>query len=164
MAASYPSVSPSPWRPTSRTLSALFAGSAVMFSVAVFQGGALLTAGEGAHAAAEPQAEAAAVADSVAVGATSFRAGQAGIAALPAAPQAAPGAPGAAADWSGALADLPIHRAPVRTAAQQATPPLTMAPKREARHDFAPRTGRSDQDNDGVLGGVLGHFVKSTGH
>ena len=43
MVASYSSAPPNLWRPTARTLAALFAGSAVMFAFSVLNGGSLLS-------------------------------------------------------------------------------------------------------------------------
>lgn len=54
MVASYSSAPPSLWRPTARTLAALFAGSAVMFSFAVVNGGSLLSMVNEARSIAEP--------------------------------------------------------------------------------------------------------------
>jgi hypothetical protein len=45
MIASFPSLSPSSWKPTSRALGALFAGSAVTLSATLVHGGSLLPAG-----------------------------------------------------------------------------------------------------------------------
>lgn len=54
MAATYRSISPLSWRPTSRVLGALFAGSAVMFTVAAMQDGPLLGMGDVAGSVVEP--------------------------------------------------------------------------------------------------------------
>lgn len=160
MAASCASVSSVPRRPTSRTLGALFAGSAVMFSIAVLQGSTLFTAGEPAQAATEPQAETAAASSSV-VGATSFASGLAGTAPAPVAPQTGEGAPGASPDWARPLSSLPIHRAPVRTLSRHAVPTSASAPGHDAHHDdFASRNGGSGHDDDGVLRDVLGYVVR----
>jgi hypothetical protein len=45
MIASFPSLSPSSWKPTTRALGALFAGSAVTLSATLVHGGSLLPAG-----------------------------------------------------------------------------------------------------------------------
>lgn len=54
MAASYSSAPPNLWRPTARTLAALFAGSAVMFAFSVLNGGSLLSMVNEARSIAEP--------------------------------------------------------------------------------------------------------------
>lgn len=54
MVASYSSAPPSLWRPTARTLAALFAGSAVMFTFAVLNGGSPLSTVNEPRSIAEP--------------------------------------------------------------------------------------------------------------
>lgn len=54
MVASYSSAPPNVWRPTARTLAALFAGSAVMFAFSVLNGGSLLSTVNDARSIAEP--------------------------------------------------------------------------------------------------------------
>lgn len=115
MVASYsPPVSASSWRPTARTLGALFAGSAVMFASTAVNGDSLLLAGDEAEPITEPAANPAG-------------AGQDAFATSPSAPvsgpgQAAPWTPGAAPQWGSSLGDLPVRRAPVQEAPRQKAP------------------------------------------
>ena len=154
--------SPLSWRPTSRALGALFAGSAVMFSAALLQGGTPLTAGDEVPAAA-PRAEAATTGPSAA-GATSAGVSQAGTAPAPA--QAAEGTPGVTPDQGTRLTDQPTRRAPVRSAPQRSGPAPADAAT-DAEGNSASRYGGSDQtdeqQDDTVLGDVLDYFVKGFG-
>ena len=123
MVATYSSASPSSWRPTSRALGALFAGSAVMFTAAVVQGGSPLGSENDVAPAAEP-----AVKDASATSSRSSALDNSARTAAPAAlapGQAAPWTPGAKPDWGSTLAELPVRRAPVREAPQ---PHLAPAP------------------------------------
>ena len=56
MVASYSPASPIPWRPTARTLGALFAGSAVTLSATVMHGSSLLTGVDETGSITEPAA------------------------------------------------------------------------------------------------------------
>ncbi len=115
MVASYsPPVSASSWRPTARTLGALFAGSAVMFATTALNGDSLLLAGGEAGPITEP------VESPTGTGPDAF-------ATSPTAPvsgpgQAAPWTPGAAPQWGSALGDLPVRRAPVQENPRQGAP------------------------------------------
>lgn len=118
MAASYPPAASRPWRPASRTLGALFAGSAMMFATAALQDGPLLAAEDEAQPVAEPLVEG--------TGATSAPATTTGPGgrSTPAAPslgpgKAAPWTPGATPEWGSSLRELPVRRAPVQEAPQQ---------------------------------------------
>ncbi|MFN2494839.1 MAG: hypothetical protein ABR608_02855 [Pseudonocardiaceae bacterium] len=146
------------WRPTSRTLGALFAGSAVMFSAAVLHGGTLVTAGEEGQAAAERRAEAAT--GSSTASAASSGLGKSAAAAVAAPGQGASWVPGATPDWGTPLADRPVHRAPVRAASQQVAGASAATPIRDGREGFVSRDDGSDQPDDSVLDNVLGYFVK----
>lgn len=125
MVASYsPPVSAGSWRPTARTLGALFAGSAVMFASTALNGDSLLAGGESGpitESAASPTGT-----------------GQGAFTTSPPAPvvsgpgQAAPWTPGAAPQWGSSLGDLPVRRAPV-----QETPRLA-APAPAASAEVAP--------------------------
>jgi hypothetical protein len=113
MVASFsPPVPPSSWRPTTRTLGALFAGSAVMFAFTALNGDSLLLAGGEAGPITEPVAR------------SPTGTGQGTLAARPPAPvsgpgQAAPWTPGAAPQWGSSLGDLPVLRAPVQEVPQR---------------------------------------------
>jgi hypothetical protein len=114
MVASYSPTSLIPWRPTARTLKALFAGSAVTLSATVMHGGSLLTEVDETGAITEPAAS-----PNVAMPAQSPPASSA----TPG--QAAPWTPGATPQWSSALKDLPVRRAPVRAAPRHSAPART---------------------------------------
>ena len=161
MVANCPPGSPLSWRPTSRTLGALFAGSAVMFSAAALQGGTLFTSGDEVPAATASQAEAAAAGWS-ASGATSAGVSKAGTAPVSAPAQAAAGIPGVAPDQGTRLADRPIHRAPVRAAPQRSGPAPADA-SADTDGSSASRLGGSSQPDGTVLDDVLGYFVKGFG-
>jgi hypothetical protein len=106
-----PPGSPSSWRPTTRALGALFAGSAVMFASTALNGNSLLPAGGEVGPITEPVA-------------SPTGTGQSTLATSPPAPvsgpgQAAPWTPGAAPQWGSSLGDLPVRRAPVQEAPQR---------------------------------------------
>lgn len=106
MVASYSPGSPSAWRPTTRTLGALFAGSAVTLSATLVHGGSLvLTAGE-AQPVTEPLSSPIVAQPTQANPEVS----------MPSPGQAAPWTPGAAPQWGSSLKDLPVRRAPVQEA------------------------------------------------
>lgn len=148
--------SPRSWMPTSRALGAIFAGSAVMFSAALFQGGSLLSHEEvrpvGEPVASQTDGEPAPVTAKIS-----------GTGGAPAAPieapnQAAPWAPGATPDWGGPLRDLPVQRAPVRSAPQRdgpaPSPPEDAGEEPEPTRD-APAQPTEEDSNRGTLGDVL---------
>lgn len=118
MVASYSSASPGSWRPTARTLGALFAGSAVTLSATVLHGGAPLLAGGEAGSITEPSAGPT-VAEPQQLPPTGSTAPLSGPG------QAAPWTPGAAPQWGSSLRDLPVRRAPVREALRQVAPAST---------------------------------------
>jgi hypothetical protein len=121
MVASYSPASPVPWKPTARTLGALFAGSAVTLYVTVMHGGSLLTGVDETGSITEPAAN-----PDVALAAQPPPASSA----TPG--QAAPWTPGASPQWSSALKDLPVRRAPVRATPRHSTPART-APAASAK-------------------------------
>lgn len=114
----YSSASPSSWRPTARTLGALFAGSAVTLSVTVLHGGSLLMTGSETGSIADPPAGPAhpTVAQPAQLPPTSSTASVSGPG------QAAPWTPGAAPRWGSTLRDLPVRRAPVQEAPRLSAP------------------------------------------
>jgi hypothetical protein len=112
MVARYWSASPSSWRPTARTLGALFAGSAVTLSATLVHGGAPLLTGDEAGSIAEPSANPT-VAEPQQLPPVSS------TASLSSPGQAAPWTPGAAPQWGSSLRDLPVRRAPVQEAPRQ---------------------------------------------
>ena len=114
MVASYSSASPIPWRPTARTLGALFAGSAVTLSATVMHGGSLLTGVDETAAITEPVASPHVARPVQPPPASSATPGQ-----------ATPWTPGATPQWSSALKDLPVRRAPVRAAPRHSAPART---------------------------------------
>lgn len=122
MVASYsPPVSASSWRPTARTLGALFAGSAVMFASTALNGDSLLLAGGESGPITEPVASPAGT-------------GQGAFATSPSAPvpgpgHAAPWTPGAAPQWGSSLGDLPVRRAPVQATPRHAAPAPAASPE-----------------------------------
>ncbi|HEX2301017.1 MAG TPA: hypothetical protein VHH34_21330 [Pseudonocardiaceae bacterium] len=174
MVASYSSASSSSWRPTARALGALFAGSAVMFTTAVVQGGSLAGSENEVTPAAEP-----AVKDS---SITSPRPSAPINSARTAAPaalapgQAAPWTPGAKPDWGSSLAELPVRRAPVREAppAHVATAPSSAensgrpggSPDEPApgssRFDRSP-TQPAEQPDSSVIDDMLGYLSTRVG-
>ena len=112
MVASHSSASPSAWKPTTRTLGALFAGSAVTLSATLVHGSSLLT-GNDAGSLAEPLASP--------ILAEPEEAHEADPDAFPTSVgQAVSWTPGAAPQWSSSLKDLPVWRAPVQQAPPQA--------------------------------------------
>ncbi|MGH3795241.1 MAG: hypothetical protein ACRDSP_10160 [Pseudonocardiaceae bacterium] len=159
MVATYSSATPSR-RPTSRTLAALFAGSAVMFAAAVLQGGPLITGGQ-QQPVAEPLMGAATVASPAATQ-------------LPAAgstfptPVSAPGqattwAPGATAGSS--LRDVPQHQAPTRAVRQHGASAASRArgnkaaPAADSSSSNRPATQPAEEQH-GLLDNVLGYLSK----
>jgi hypothetical protein len=145
MVATYSSASPSSWRPTSRALGALFAGSAVMFTAAVVQGGSPFGSGNEATPATEP-----AVQDSSATSSSTAVPGDSARTAAPAAlapGQAAPWTPGAKPDWGSPLGELPVRRAPVREAHQ---PHVVTAPS-PAEHSGHSSTWRHEPVSGGSV-------------
>lgn len=143
----------------SRVLSAVFAGSAVMFGTALLQGGSLLSHEE-VRPAAEPMAGR--TEHPPVMVTEKIPAGDAAPAAPIVAPnQAAPWTPGATPDWGGSLRDLPVERAPVRSAPQREAP--APAPPADAGEDPEPARDESvrptDDDPDrGTLGDVLDYI------
>lgn len=121
MVASYSPASPIPWKPTARTLGALFAGSAVTLSVTVIHGGSLLTGVDETGSITEPAASSDVAMPAQPPPASSATPGQ-----------AAPWTPGASPQWSSALKDLPVHRAPVRATSRHSAPART-APAASAK-------------------------------
>lgn len=120
MVASYSPASPTPWRPTARTLGALFAGSAVTLSTTVMHGGSLLTGHDEIGTITEPSARPP-VADPAQLPAVSPSVS------LSNPGQAVPWTPGAAPRWGSPLKDLPVRRAPVQEAPRQSVPARTAA-------------------------------------
>jgi hypothetical protein len=99
MVASYSSAPPRLWRPTARTLAASFAGSAVMFTFAVLNGGSLLSTANEAWSIAEP------------VGAPAITGpGHGGVNLAPG--QAIQWTPGAASQSGSSVEDLSVSQAP----------------------------------------------------
>jgi hypothetical protein len=123
MVASYSSASPISWRPTARTLGALFAGSAVTLSATVMHGGSLLLTDDETGSIAEPSASPT-VAEPEQLPAPSSTASLSGPG------QAAPWTPGAAPQWGSSLKDLPVRRAPVQEAPRHSIPTPTTAASR----------------------------------
>lgn len=131
MVATYSSPKHRAWRPTSRTLGAAFAGSAVMFVAAAVQGGSVLPAPDQADPVsgtatsdagrAVPTGQAPAGGRAASSGPVAS-AGTAGItpsptlatAVAPPPRQAAEWTPGAAPTWETPLSQLPVRRAPVQ--------------------------------------------------
>lgn len=114
MVATY--LSASSWRPTSRALAALFAGSAMMFAAAVAQGGTLLAPADEVRPAAEPLVQGTGATQSPG---TATAPGARSVPAAPSAPgQATPWTPGAAPERGAPLRDQPVRRAPVQQAPQ----------------------------------------------
>lgn len=112
MVASYSSASPSSWRPTARTLGALFAGSAVTLSATVLHGGSLLPAtGKTGSITEQP------ISPTLTEPEQMPSTGPAASALAPG--QAIPWTPGAAPQWSSSLGDLPVRRAPVQEGPRQ---------------------------------------------
>ncbi len=168
MVASYSSASPSKWRPTTRTLGALFAGSAVTLSATLLHGGSLVPAGSEAQSITEPLSSPVA---------EPWQAPEGNLEASVSGPgQAAPWTPGAAPQWGSSLKDLPVRRAPVQEPPRQ-SPFASAAPVSTAstgpassrnstasptatRHDAAGAVPQAadppqDESSDGLLGSVL---------
>jgi hypothetical protein len=143
MVASYSSASPSSWRPTARTLGALFAGSAVTLSATVLHGGSLLLAGGEAESVTEPSASLA-VAEPQQLPPTNS------TASLSSPGQAAPWTPGAAPQWGSSLRDLPVRRAPVQEAPRQdvhaSTASASAGPAGSGTSTAGPRAPHHDAD------------------
>lgn len=174
MVATYSSASPISRRPTSRALGALFAGSAVMFTVAVVQGGSPLGAGNEVTPATDP-----AVKDSSATSSPTTAAGDSARTAAPAAlapGQAAPWTPGARPDWGSPLGELPVRRAPVREVPQPhvATAPSPAEnsgnssswrdePVSGAAVPDNSRTQPAEQSDGGVIDDMLGYLSTQMG-
>ena len=174
MVATYSSASPISWRPTSRALGALFAGSAVMFTAAVVQGGSPFGSGNEVAPATEPAGQ-----DSSATSSPTAAQGDSPRTATPAAlapGQAAPWTPGAKPDWGSPLGELPVRRAPVREAPQRH---LTTAPSpaENSAHSGSwrdepgssgsvsdsPRTQPADQHDGTVIDDMLGYLSTRMG-
>lgn len=160
MVAYEPYASPRPWMPTSRTLGAVFAGSAMMLGAALLQGGPLLSHGE-AQPVAEPVAGRTDTAPALVT--ENFP----GIRNVPVAPIVIPNhaalrTPGTTADWDGSLRDLSAQGAPVRSTPQRqnASPPAS--PPDDTRED--PRESQdgsarpADSPDRGTLGDVLNYI------
>lgn len=109
MVASYSSTSPSAWRPTTRTLGALFAGSVATLAATLLHGGSLVLAASDAESITEPLSSPAVAEPASANPEVS----------VPSPGQAAPWTPGAAPQWGSSLKDLPLRRAPVQEAPRQ---------------------------------------------
>jgi hypothetical protein len=121
MVASYSPASPIPWKPTARTLGALFAGFAVTLSVTIMHGGSLLTGVDETGSITESAASSDVAMSAQPPPASSATPGQ-----------AAPWTPGASPQWSSALKDLPVRRAPVRAKPRHSAPART-APAASAK-------------------------------
>lgn len=151
MVASYSPASSTPWRPTARTLGALFAGSAVTLSATVVHGGSLLTGDDLMGSVAEPSTSSN-VADAAQLPSTSSP-----TASLSAPGQAAPWTPGAAPKWGSSLQDLPVRRAPVQEVPRQSAPTRTPAVETAGSESFTavPTTpGHRADDASPGSGGV----------
>lgn len=108
------SKSPKSWRLATRALGAVFVGSAVMFSAALMQGGALISAGKVGTLAES-------VASPTGTGPGHVYAmGPIDSGLAPG--QATPWSPGAASRWGSSPGDLPVWRAPAQQATRQDTP------------------------------------------
>jgi hypothetical protein len=116
------SSSPGQWKPTTRTLGALFAGSAVTLSATVVHGGPLLFAGDEAEPVPETFVDTIVTAPSEELPAASTTApfSEPG--------QAVPWAPGATPQWSSPLKDLPVRRAPVMSSGPSAPAAVAATP------------------------------------
>jgi hypothetical protein len=173
MVATYSSASPSSWRPTSRALGALFAGSAAMFAAAVVQGGSPFGSTDEVAPVTEP-----AVQDSSATSSPTAAPGDSARTATPAAlapGQAAPWTPGAKPDWGSPLGELPVRRAPVREAPPQIatvpSPADNSAPSGSWRDEPAsggsvsdnPRTQPAEQSDGTVIDDMLGYLSTRMG-
>lgn len=172
------SASPRLWRPTTRTLGALFAGSAVTLSVTVLQGGSLPLTGDETEFVAEPSADLIATQPPQQLPPTTS------TAALSEPGQAAPWTPGATPQWSAPLKDLPVRRAPVleaprhsgsaapaSVAASSTTPDRSVtsaaspaAPESgaAAAHTGTPEAAPQADPQPGPVGGLLGSVVDAT--
>jgi hypothetical protein len=172
----FSSASPSSWRPTTRTLGALFAGSALALSATVLHGGSLLFAGDETEFIAEPAANPA-IAQPQQLPPTSSTApfSESG--------QAAPWTPGATPQWSSPLTDLPLRPAPVLEAPQHRDPrgpvtarpaapsgsevsaaspaaPTSDVPATSGTTEAAPQA--ADPQRDGRVNGLLGGVLHAT--
>lgn len=146
MVASYSSAPPTSWRPTARTLGALFAGSAVMFASTVVNGYSLLRAGNEAGSITPPLAGPSPGGPATAPGEFT-----------PGTPDAARGSSsmggssmGGSAQWSSSVGDLPVWRAPVQHAPPQGAPAAaasaeTASEEPVASGDSVKRTPAPDQ-------------------
>ena len=127
------------WRPTTRALGALFAGSAVTLSATLMHGSPLVLTGDEAGPSAGPNSG-----GGVAAPEQTPTASTAGS--LPGPGQAAPWSPGATPQWGSSLKDLPVRRAPVQEAphrtvlAATASSPATAV---RSAHSNAPATPRA---------------------
>lgn len=137
------SASPHSWRPTTRTLGALFAGSAVTLSATLMHGSPLVLTGDEAGPSAGLAPGGGIASDRVAPEQTPT----ASTAASPPGPgQAAPWSPGAAPQWGSSLKDLPVRRAPVQQAPHHTVPAATVSSPATAAtsaHSVAPATSRA---------------------
>lgn len=115
-------LSPSSWRPATRALGALFAGSAVALSATVLHGGSLLLTGHEAEFAAEPFADPIVTHPEQQLPAASFTAPLSGPG------QAAPWAPGATPQLSSPLTNLPVRQAPILEASRPSRPAAPASP------------------------------------
>lgn len=128
------SASPRSWRPTTRTLGALFAGSAVTLSATLMHGSPLVLTGDEAG----PSGGGVAAPEQTPTASTT--------ASVPGPGQAAPWSPGATPQWGSSLKDLPVRRAPVQQAPHRTVPAATeSSPATAARsvHPAAPATSRA---------------------
>ena len=133
------SASPRSWRPTTRTLGALFAGSAVTLSATLMHGSPLALTGEeaGPYAGLSPDGEVVAPEQTPTTSSTTSLSGPG---------QAAPWSPGATPQWSSSLKDLPMRRAPVQEITHHARPAATVSnPGTSARsaHSASPATSHA---------------------
>ncbi|MGH3671212.1 MAG: hypothetical protein ACRDSH_11335, partial [Pseudonocardiaceae bacterium] len=133
------SVSPHSWRPTTRTLGALFAGSAVTLSATLMHGSPLVLTGDdaGPSAGLSPGGGVVAPEQTPSASTATSLAGPG---------QAAPWSPGAIPQWGSSLKDLPVRRAPVHEATHQAVPAATAsspATSASSAHSAAPAPSRA---------------------
>lgn len=167
MVATCPSASPGSWRPTSRALGALFAGSAVMFGTALVQGGSLVAPEEQVRSATEPAAEGRGASSPAAVPGVDARTASP----PPLAPgQAAPWTPGAAPDWGTPLRELPVRRAPVQEAPRQSPAAPTAPTNAEQSGSWqaeppsgGARTEPAEQSGGNVIDDMLGYLSGKIG-
>jgi hypothetical protein len=119
--------SPRSWKLATRALGAVFVGSAVMFSAALMQGGALIPAGT-----AGPLAES--MASSIGTGSNHVHATSPIDSGLDPG-QTTPWTPGAASRWGSSQGDLPVWRTPAQDEPQRVAP--AAAPARVTAADHA---------------------------